>query len=141
VQANGVTRRNNSTRNDVVSIEERASNRLADAIDINRGSGDEGNDVTDGRCQEAGDHQNTEPTHINAVVGVGDPLTEAFPATEATTANCGGHEDGVIEMYAAKKWQPLQTTHQQSLRQIKSLKFFKRSKENGLILSGVLTNI
>ena len=80
----------------VVPVEEGASNRLTDAVDINRRSGDEGNDVTDGRGQEAGDHQDAEPTHINAVVGVGDPLTEAFPATQATTANCGGHEDSVI---------------------------------------------
>ena len=57
---------------------------------------EEGNDVTNGRCQEAGDHQNTEPAHINAVVGIGDPLTKAFPATQATTANCGGHEDSLV---------------------------------------------
>jgi hypothetical protein len=41
--------------------------------------------------QQAGNHQHTEPTHINAVIGVGDPLTERFPAAEATAANGSSH--------------------------------------------------
>merc|ERR1712159_953521 len=46
VQADGVAGRNNSTRDDVVAVEKGAGNRLADAVNINRGSGDEGNDET-----------------------------------------------------------------------------------------------
>jgi hypothetical protein len=91
VQANGVAGGNHSARNDVVAVEKRSGNRLADPIDVNGGSGDEGNDEADGRRQQTGDHQHTEPTHINAVVGGGHPLAEAFPATAAAAAKCSGH--------------------------------------------------
>merc|ERR1711991_314430 len=97
VQADGVGRRNNSTGDDVVAVDQGASDGLADAIDINRGSGDKSNGEADGGRQEAGNHQHAEPTHIDAVVGVGHPLTESFPVALASAANCGGHnrkEDG-----------------------------------------------
>ena len=86
VQANGIAARDHSTRDDVVAVDERASNRLTDAVDINRGSGDKGNDVAGGSRQQAGDHQNAEPAHINAVVGVSDPLAEVLPCTLAAAA-------------------------------------------------------
>ena len=97
VQANGVGGGNNSTGDDVVSVDQGASDGLTDAIDINRGSGDKGNDEADGGSQQRGDHQHTEPTHINAVVRVGDPGAKCIPVALASAANCGGHrreEDG-----------------------------------------------
>merc|ERR1711991_771435 len=97
VQANGVGRRNNSTGDDVVAVDQGASDGLTDAIDINRWSGDKGNGEADGGRQEAGNHQHAEPTDIDAVVGVGHPLTKGFPIALASAANCGGHgrkEDG-----------------------------------------------
>jgi hypothetical protein len=54
------------------------------------GSSDEGNDEADGGAQQRRDHQHTEPAHIEAVVGGGDPLTERFPALGTAAANrCG----------------------------------------------------
>jgi hypothetical protein len=91
VQADGVAGRNNSTRNDVVAVYQGASDRLADAIDVNRRSGDESDDETDSGSQQARNHQDSKPTHINAVVGVGDPIAKGSPVALASAANCGGH--------------------------------------------------
>ena len=74
-----------------------ASDRLTNAIDIDGGRCDERNGEADGGRQQAGNHQHAEPTHIDAVVGVGNPLTKSFPVALASAANGGGHnrkEDG-----------------------------------------------
>ena len=92
VQADGVAGRNNSTGDDVVAVDQGASDRLTDAVDIDGRSSDERNDEADGGRQKAGNHQHAEPTHINAVVGVGHPLTEGFPVALASAADSGGHE-------------------------------------------------
>merc|ERR1712054_589593 len=95
VQADGVGRRNNSTGDDVVAVDQGASDGLTDAIDIDRRSGDESDDEADGGSQQSGDHQNTEPTDIQTVVGGGDPLTEGLPAGSAgALLEGGGHENG-----------------------------------------------
>merc|ERR1712100_959169 len=95
VQADGVGGRNNSTGDDVVAIDQRASDRLTDAVDINRRSGNESNDEADRGSQQGGDHQNTEPTDVQTVVGGGDPLTEGLPAGSAgALLEGGGHENG-----------------------------------------------
>merc|ERR1711943_70258 len=97
VQADGVRGGNNSTGDDVVAIDQRASDRLTDAIDVDRRSGNESNDEADRGSQQGGDHQNTEPTDIEAVVGGGDPLTEGLPAGSAgALLEGGGHENGKI---------------------------------------------
>merc|ERR1712054_63216 len=94
VQADGVAGRNNST-GDVVAVDQGASDGLTDAIDVDRRSGDESDDETDGGSQQSGDHQNTEPTDIQTVVGGGDPLTEGLPAGSAgALLEGGGHENG-----------------------------------------------
>ncbi len=80
MQADGVAGRDNSTRDDVIAIKQRASNGLTDAVDINRGSGDESDDETGGSGKQTGDHQDTEPTDIDAVVGVSNPLAKILPA-------------------------------------------------------------
>merc|ERR1712100_998464 len=95
VQADGVGGRNNSTGDDVVAIDQRASDRLTDAVDVNRRSGNESNDEADGGSQQCGDHQHTEPTDIQTVVGGGDPLAEGLPAGSAgALLEGGGHENG-----------------------------------------------
>merc|ERR1712023_209094 len=70
VQTDGVGGRNNSTRNDVVAVDQGASDRLADAVDVNRRSGNEGNDEADGGSQQSWDHQHTEPTDVETVGSV-----------------------------------------------------------------------
>ena len=95
VQADGVGGRNNSTRDDVVAIDQRTSDWLTDAVDVNRRSGDEGNDEADGGSQQSWDHQHTEPTDVETVVGGGDPLAEGLPAGSAgALLEGGGHENG-----------------------------------------------
>ena len=95
MQADGVAGRNNSTRDDVVAVHQGASDRLADAIDVNRRSGDESDDEADGGSQQSWDHQHTEPTDIQTVVGGGDPLAEGLPARSAgALLDGGGHENG-----------------------------------------------
>ena len=95
MQANGVAGRNNSTRDDVVAVHQGASDGLADAIDVNRRSGDESDDEADGGSQQSWDHQHTEPTDIETVVGGGDPLAEGLPTRSAgALLDGGGHENG-----------------------------------------------
>ena len=69
VQSNSIGRRDNSTRDDVVSVHERTSNRFTDAINVHWGSTDECNDEASCSSKQAWDHQNAEPTHIEAVIG------------------------------------------------------------------------
>ncbi len=80
VQSNSIGRRNNSTRDDVVSVHQRTSNRFTDAINVHWGSTDECDNEASSCSKQAGDHQNAEPTHIEAVVGAGDPAAELFPS-------------------------------------------------------------
>ena len=79
VQTNCVGRRDNSTRDDVVAINQRSGNWFANAIDIHRRSGDEGDDETDSGSQQRWDHQCTKPAHVEAVIGGCDPVAEDFP--------------------------------------------------------------
>ena len=60
--------RNNSTRDDVVTVHERTSDGFTDTIDVHRRSSDECDDEADGCCQQSWDHQNAEPTDIQTVV-------------------------------------------------------------------------
>ena len=68
VKSDCVRRRNNSTRDDVVTVEQRTSNGFTDTIDVHRRSSDEGDDETNGCCEQRRDHQYTEPTNIETVV-------------------------------------------------------------------------
>ena len=95
MQADGVAGRNNSTRDDVVAVDQRASNGLTDAVDVDGGCCDERNYEAGGGSQQGGDHQHTEPAHVQAIVGGGDPLAEGLPAIGAgALLNGGGHENG-----------------------------------------------
>ncbi len=79
VQPNRIGARHNSSGDDVVAVEERASHGLTDAVDIDGRRSDEGDDEAGGGSQEAGNHENPEPTHVEAVVGRGNPLAELLP--------------------------------------------------------------
>ena len=79
MESDCVAARYDSTGDDVVTIEQRTSDRLADAIDVYRRSSDESDDETGSGCEQTGDHQDAEPTHIEAVIGGGDPLAERLP--------------------------------------------------------------
>jgi len=93
MQSNCIRGRHNSTRDDVVSVHQAAGNWLTDAVDVDGGSGDEGNDEAGGGRQQGGDHQHTEPAHVEAVVGGGDPRTELGPGRRAgALLESGSHE-------------------------------------------------
>ena len=94
VQADGVAGRNNSTGDDVVAVDQGASDGLTDAIDVDRRSGDESDDEADGGSQQSGIISTpNQPTQT--VVGGGDPLTEGLPAGSAgALLEGGGHENG-----------------------------------------------
>ena len=95
VKADGVRGGHNSTGDDVVAVDQGASDGLTDAVDVDGGCCDERNNEAGGGSQQGGDHQHTEPTHIEAVVGGGDPLAEGLPAIGAgALLNGGGHENG-----------------------------------------------
>jgi hypothetical protein len=92
VKADRVRGRNHRTGDDVIAQHQGPGNGLADAVDVDGGSRDEGNQKTNGGGQEARNHQNAKPTHINAVVGASDPLAQGFPgAKPIAIANCSGH--------------------------------------------------
>ena len=80
VQSNSIGRRDNSTRDDVVTIHQRTSNGFTDAVDVHRGSTDKSNDETSSSSKEGGDHQDPEPTNIQTIVSAGDPVAELFPS-------------------------------------------------------------
>ena len=104
VQADGVAGGDNGAGDDVVAVEQGAGDGLTDAIDVHGGSSDEGNDEADGGGQQAGDHQHTEPAHIEAVVGGGDPLAELLPAGSALALlESGGHENEKEVMFPKGK--------------------------------------
>jgi len=79
MQSDSVGRRNNRTRNDVVTIHERTCDGFTDAVDVHRGSTNESDDEANSCCQQSWDHQHTEPTDIQTVVGTGYPGAKVFP--------------------------------------------------------------
>ena len=79
VKSDCVGRGNNCTRDDVVTVHERTSNGFTNTIDVHRGSSDEGDDETDGCCEQRRDHQDAKPTDIQTVVGAGNPFAERVP--------------------------------------------------------------
>ena len=86
VQADGCRGRDNRTGDDVIAAKQRALNGLADAVDVNSGGADEGDDEGDGCSQQAGNHQHAEPTYVDTVVGAGYPLAELLPYAAALAA-------------------------------------------------------
>ena len=80
VQPDGIAGRNNGTGNNVVAIHQAAGNRFADSVDVDWGSSDEGNDKADCCGKQSWNHDNTKPTHVEAVVGGCDPLAKGLPS-------------------------------------------------------------
>ncbi len=83
VEADRIGGRHHGTRDDVVAVDEGASDGLTDTIDIDGRSGDEGDDEADGSREQGWDHQDAEPAYIEAVVGAGDPVAELLPQVGA----------------------------------------------------------
>ena len=79
MKTNCVGRRYNSTRDDVVTVHKGTSNWFSDAVDVHRRSSDKRGDEAYGCCQQSWDHQHTEPTDIEAVIGRRNPLAEVLP--------------------------------------------------------------
>ena len=86
VQADGVGAGHHRSGDDVVAVEQTAGDRLADAVDVDGGSTDEGEHEAAGGHQQGGNHQHPEPAHVEAVVGGGDPLAELLPRTRCLFA-------------------------------------------------------
>jgi hypothetical protein len=80
VKTNSIRRRDNSTRDDVVTIHERTSNGFTDAVDVHRGRTDESDDETSSSGEEARNHEDPEPTNIQTIVSAGYPVAELFPS-------------------------------------------------------------
>ena len=94
VQADGVGGGDNSTGDDVVAVHQGTGDGLTDAVNVHRRGGNEGDDEAGGGSEQGGDHQHTEPTHIEAVVGAGHPVAEGLPSRSALALpKCGGHQD------------------------------------------------
>jgi len=79
VKTNCVGHGNYSTRDDVVTVKERTGNGLTNTIDIYGRSRDECDDEYSCSCEEAGDHENTEPTDVKTVLSRSNPLAETSP--------------------------------------------------------------
>ena len=80
MESDCVAARYDSTGDDVVTIEQRTSDGFADTIDVHRGSSDECDDEANCSGEECRNHQGTEPTDIETVVGGCYPLAKRFPS-------------------------------------------------------------
>ena len=80
VETNSIGARDNSTRDDVVTIHERTSNGFTDAVDVHRGSTNKGNDETSSSGEQARNHEDSEPTNIQTIVSAGYPIAKLFPS-------------------------------------------------------------
>ena len=92
MQSDSVRRRNNGTRDDVVSVHQRTSNWFADAVNVHRRSTDESDNEANRCRKKARDHKNTEPTNIKTVVRRSHPGTEIIPEISIRTcSDCSSH--------------------------------------------------
>jgi len=85
MQTDRVGRRYNCAGNDVVSVEQRTCYWLTDSIDVYWRCSDESDDEAGSCGEQAGNHQDTEPAYIQAVVGGGDPAAELLPCRSVFT--------------------------------------------------------
>jgi hypothetical protein len=69
MQSDSIRRRNNGTRDDVVSVHKRTCYWFPDAVDVHWGGTNESDDEANRCRKKARDHKNAEPTNINAVIG------------------------------------------------------------------------
>mmetsp|Transcript_47819 Transcript_47819/g.107337 ORF Transcript_47819/g.107337 Transcript_47819/m.107337 type:complete len:396 (+) Transcript_47819:127-1314(+) len=81
-----VRRRNNSTRDDVVTIDKGTCNWLTDTINIDCRSKEESSDISYGSKGEKWEDEETEPTDIKTVRGRSDCLNERTPGVRANKA-------------------------------------------------------
>ena len=79
MESDGIAAGNDCAGDDVVSIEKRTGYRLPNTVNVDRRGPNESKDKAGSGGKKGGDHQHTEPAHIEAVVGGGYPLAEVFP--------------------------------------------------------------
>lgn len=79
MHADGVRGGDDGTADDVVAIQKRPGDGLTDAIDIDGWRGNEGSDEAGGRSKEGGEHESSEPSDVETVLGRGDPVGETLP--------------------------------------------------------------
>jgi len=79
VHADGIARGHDSTTDDVIAVQERSRNRLADSVNVDGWGRDEGGDEASGGRQERREHDGSEPTNVETVLRAGDPVREPFP--------------------------------------------------------------
>ena len=94
MQADRVGGRDDRAGDDVVAVYEGASDRLTDAINVYRGSRNEGNDEGNSGGEQGGNHQHAEPAYIQAVVSAGDPVAKPIPCATAFASLNGCRHSG-----------------------------------------------
>jgi hypothetical protein len=83
VHSNGIGTGDDCTSNDVVSIEKRSSNRFTNSINVNRGCSNEGSDEAGGCRKKSGEHDSSEPTHVEAALSGCNPIAELAQTASA----------------------------------------------------------
>ena len=93
MKTNSIRRRDNSTRDDVVTIHKRPSNWFSDAIDVHRRSSDEGSNEANCSSEKAWNHKDSKPTDIKTIVCASNPIAEVIPVGRlpALGKNCTRH--------------------------------------------------
>ena len=79
VHANSIRRRDNRSRDDIVSVEKRSSDGLTDAVDIDGWGSEERGDEAGSCGKQSGEHDRSEPANVEAILGRSDPVGESFP--------------------------------------------------------------
>jgi len=92
VKSNCIRRRNNSTRDNVVSIHERTSNWFPNTVNIDSWSSNKRDDKADSCSKESWNHKSSEPSNIKTVVCGCNPLAKRFPHVNTLGCrNCSSH--------------------------------------------------
>ena len=92
MQSDSIRRRNNGTRDDVVTVHKRTSNWFTNSINVHRRSTDECDDETNRCGKQRWDHQNAEPTDIETVISRSNPGTEIVPeVSRIALSNSSSH--------------------------------------------------
>ena len=79
MQTDRIARRYDCTGDDVVAIQQAASNGFSDTVNIYGWCCDECNDETSCSGEQGWDHKRPEPANIKSVVSAGDPLGKIVP--------------------------------------------------------------
>ena len=86
VQPDRIGGGDNSSCNDVVAIQQGATDRFPNAIDIYWRCSNKGQDKDDRSDQSSGNQQYPKPPDIQPIFGTGNPVAESIPSITATAA-------------------------------------------------------